>query len=84
MRRILNSPGAKMCRYGDETEHLTGVKGLGISYAWALHRLHSIGCIRQRRTNYQMAMPQVYPGTVARVAEAVEVETVATRLMQQL
>jgi hypothetical protein len=36
MLRILNSPGAKICRYGDETEHLTKVVGLGISYAWAL------------------------------------------------
>ena len=84
MLRILNSPGAKMCRYGDESEHLTGVKGLGISYAWVLHRLHPIGCMRQRRTNQQMAMPQVYPGMVEGVAEAVEVETVAARLMQQL
>jgi hypothetical protein len=40
--------------------------------------------MRQRRTNQQMATPQVYPGTVAGVAEAVEVETVAARLMQQL
>jgi hypothetical protein len=31
-----------------------------------------------------MAMPQVYPGTLAGVAEAVEVETVAARLMKQL
>ena len=85
MLRILNSPGANICRYGDETEHLTGVIGLGISYAWALtRRLHSIDCMRQRRTNHQMAMPQVYPGTVAGVAEAVEVETVAARLMKQL
>ena len=31
-----------------------------------------------------MAMPQVYPGTVEGVAEAVEVETVAARLMKRL
>jgi hypothetical protein len=30
MLRILNSPGANICRYGDETEHLTGVIGLMI------------------------------------------------------
>lgn len=40
--------------------------------------------MRQRRTNRQMAMPQVYPGTVEGVAEAVEVETVAARLMKRL
>jgi hypothetical protein len=40
--------------------------------------------MRQRWPNHQMAMPQVYPGTVARVAEAVEVETVAAQLMKQL
>jgi hypothetical protein len=85
MRRILNSPGANMCRYGDETEHLTGVIGLGISYAWALtRRLHSIDYMRQRRTNQQMAMPQLYPGTVEGVAEAIEVETVAARLIKWL
>jgi hypothetical protein len=85
MRRILNSPGANMCRYGDETEHLTGVIGLGISYAWALtRRLHSIDCMRQRRTNRQMAIPQLYPGTVEGVAEAIEVDAVAARPMKRL
>ena len=85
MLRILNSTGANICRYGDETEHLTKVIGLGISYAWALtRRLHSIDCMRQRRTNHQMAMPQLYPGTVEGVAEAIEVETVAARPMKRL
>jgi hypothetical protein len=37
--------------------------------------------MRQRGTNHQMAMPQVYPGMVEGVAEAIEVETVAARLM---
>jgi hypothetical protein len=37
--------------------------------------------MRQRWPNHQMAMPQVYPGTVEGVAEAIEVETVAARLM---
>jgi hypothetical protein len=37
--------------------------------------------MRQRRTNHQMAMPQVCPGTVEGVAETIEVETVAARLM---
>jgi hypothetical protein len=40
--------------------------------------------MRQRRTNRQMAMPQLYPGTVEGVAEAIEVETVAARLMKRL
>ena len=31
-----------------------------------------------------MAMPQAYPGTVEGVAEAIEVETVAARLMKRL
>ena len=86
MRRRLNSPGANICRYGDETEHLTGVVGLGFSYAWALHAdcTQLAACVSAGQTNHQMAMPQVYPGTVAGVAEAVEVETVAARLMKQL
>jgi hypothetical protein len=40
--------------------------------------------MRQRRTNHQMAMRQVYPGTVEGVAEAIEVETVAARPMKRL
>jgi hypothetical protein len=86
MLRILNSPGAKMCRYGDETEHLTGVIGLGISYAWALHAdcTQSAACVSAGQTNQQMAMPQVYPGIVEGVAEAIEVEAVAARLMKRL
>jgi hypothetical protein len=40
--------------------------------------------MRQRGTNHQMAMPQVYPGMVEGVAEAIEVETVAARLMKRL
>jgi hypothetical protein len=86
MLRILNSPGAKICRYGDETEHLTGVIELGISYAWALHAdcTQLTACISAGQTNHRMAMAQVYPGTVEGVAEAVEVETVAARLMKRL
>jgi hypothetical protein len=40
--------------------------------------------MRQRRTNRQMAMPQLYPGTVEGVAEAIEVETVAARPLKRL
>jgi hypothetical protein len=78
MLRILNSPGVKICRYGDETEHLTGVIGLGISYARALHAdcTQLTACVSAGQTNHQMAMPQVYPGMVEGVAEAIEVETV--------
>jgi hypothetical protein len=31
-----------------------------------------------------MAMPQIYPGTMEDVAEAIEVETVAARLIMRL
>jgi hypothetical protein len=40
--------------------------------------------MRQRRANRQMAMPQLYPGTVEGIAEAIEVETVAARSMKRL
>jgi len=40
--------------------------------------------MRQRRANRQMAMPQLYLGTVEGIAEAIEVETVAARSMKRL
>jgi hypothetical protein len=86
MLRILNSPGAKICRSGDKAERLAGAIGRGSPYAGALHAdcAQLTACVSVGQTAHQMAMPQVYPGMVKGIAEAIEVETVAARLMKRL
>ena len=85
MLRISNSPGAKICRYGDNGD-LAGVIGRGISYAGALHAdcTQLTTCVSSGQTAHQMAVPQVCSGMVEGIAEAIEVETVAARLMKRL